>query len=58
MFLNLLSSSIILKASIAADATDGAMLLENRYGKQFLRVVAATFYPEYANNCSWVLRKK
>ena len=33
-------------------------MLTNRYGKQFLRVVAATFYPEYANNCSWVLRKK
>ena len=33
-------------------------MLENRYGRQFLRVVAATFYPEYANNCSWVLRKK
>ena len=32
--------------------------LENRYGRQFLRVVAATFYPEVANNCSWVLRKK
>ena len=33
-------------------------MLENRYGRQFLRVVAATFYPEVANNCSWVLRKK
>ena len=32
--------------------------LQNRYGRQFLRVVAATFYPEVANNCSWVLRKK
>jgi len=32
--------------------------LQNRYGRQFLRVVVATFYPEVANNCSWVLRKK
>ena len=32
--------------------------LQSRYGRQFLRVVAATFYPEVANNCSWVLRKK
>ena len=35
MFFNPLSSSIILKASIAADATDGAMLLENKYGLDF-----------------------
>tara|TARA_R110000737_G_scaffold304246_1_gene311530 strand:- start:426 stop:1274 length:849 start_codon:yes stop_codon:yes gene_type:complete len=33
-------------------------LLESRYGRQFLRVVAATPFPEYSNNCSWVLRKK
>ena len=33
-------------------------MLESRYGRQFLRVVAAAPYPEYANNCSWVLRKK
>ena len=33
-------------------------MLENRYGRQFLRVVAATFYPEVANNCSWIIRKK
>ena len=33
-------------------------MLESRYGRQFLRVLAAAPYPEYANNCSWVLRKK
>ena len=32
-------------------------LLEGRYGRQFLRVVAATFYPEVSNNCAWILRK-
>tara|TARA_R110000824_G_scaffold61832_2_gene164095 strand:+ start:2081 stop:2935 length:855 start_codon:yes stop_codon:yes gene_type:complete len=32
-------------------------LLQERYGKQFLRVVAATFYPEVSNNCAWILRK-
>ena len=31
--------------------------LEERYGRQFLRVVAATFYPEVSNNCAWILRK-
>ena len=33
-------------------------MLKARYGRQFLRVVAAAPYPEYSNNCSWVLRKK
>ena len=33
-------------------------MLVSRYGRQFLRVVAAAPYPEYSNNCSWVLRKK
>ena len=33
-------------------------MLKARFGRQFLRVVAATPYPEYSNNCSWVLRKK
>ena len=33
-------------------------MLEQRYGKQFLRVAAAVFYPEYSNNCAWVLTKK
>ena len=32
-------------------------ILKARFGKQFLRVVAATFYPEIANNCAWILRK-
>ena len=32
-------------------------VLKARFGKQFLRVVAATFYPEIANNCAWILRK-
>ena len=35
LFFNLLSSLTILKASIDADATDGGMLLENRYGLGF-----------------------
>jgi len=33
-------------------------MLEQRYGRQFLRMTAAVFYPEVANNCAWVLRKK
>jgi hypothetical protein len=33
-------------------------MLKQRYGKQFLRVACAAPYPEYANNCAWVLRKK
>ena len=33
-------------------------VLESRYGRQFLRVVAAAPFPEYSNNCSWVLWKK
>ena len=33
-------------------------MLEQRYGRQFLRMAAAVFYPEVANNCAWVLRKK
>lgn len=33
-------------------------MIQSRYGRQFLRVVAAAPYPEYSNNCSWVLRKK
>lgn len=32
-------------------------ILEERYGRQFLRVVAAIFYPEVSNNCAWILRK-
>ena len=32
-------------------------MLEQRYGRQFLRMAAAVFYPEVANNCAWVLRK-
>ena len=31
--------------------------MENRFGQHWIRVVAATFYPEVANNCNWVLRK-
>ena len=33
-------------------------MLKERFGRQFLRVVAATFYPETANNCFWRLSKK
>lgn len=32
-------------------------MLQNRYGRQFLRMVAAVFYPEVSNNCAWILRK-
>ena len=32
-------------------------ILKARFGKQFLRVFAATFYPEISNNCAWILRK-
>ena len=39
-------------------STEQFEMLEQRYGRQFLRVVAAAPYPEYANNCTWVLRKK
>jgi len=34
------------------------MMMEQRYGRQFLRMTSAVFYPEVANNCAWVLRKK
>jgi len=33
-------------------------MLEERFGRQFLRVAAATFYPETSNNCFWRLSKK
>ena len=33
-------------------------MLEERFGRQFLRVALATPYPEHANNCAWRLRKK
>ena len=33
-------------------------MLKERYGNHFLRVVCATPYPEFSNNCAWVLRKK
>ncbi len=39
-------------------STEQFEMLEQRYGRQFLRVVAAAPYPEYANNCAWILRKK
>ena len=38
--------------------TEQLLMLRERFGKQFLRMVVATPYPEYANNCAWVLRKK
>ena len=34
------------------------VLLNERFGRHFLRVMAATFYPEYSNNCAWRLTKK
>ena len=37
---------------------DQYKMMEQRYGRQFLRMAAAVFYPEVANNCAWVLRKK
>ena len=33
------------------------MMME-RYGQKWVRVVAATAYPEISNNCNWVLTKK
>jgi len=36
---------------------DQLEILEERYGRQFFRVVAATFFPQWANNCAWILRK-
>ena len=55
-----------LKAAMHKDVEDAEWrlwpdqfeILEERYGKQFLRVVAATFYPEVSNNCAWILRKR
>ena len=39
--------------------TDQQMImLTERFGKQFLRMAAATMYPEHANNCAWRLTKK
>jgi hypothetical protein len=39
--------------------TDDMMVyLEERFGRQFFRMVAAMFYPERANNCAWRLTKK
>ena len=39
--------------------TDEMMLyLEERFGRHFLRMVAAMPYPELANNCAWRLTKK
>ena len=32
-------------------------MLEERFGRQFMRVAAATFYPETSNNCFWRLSK-
>ena len=48
------------KARVFPEAwtTERLILLKERFGRQFLRMVAATFYPEQANNCAWVLRKK
>ena len=37
---------------------DQYKMMEQRYGRQFLRMTSAVFYPEVANNCAWVLRKK
>ena len=33
-------------------------IMKQRYGRQFLRVALAAPYPEFSNNCSWILRKK
>jgi len=32
-------------------------MLSARYGRQFLRMVAAVFFPQVSNNCAWTLRK-
>ena len=34
------------------------LMLQERFGKQFARMVLATPYPQFANNCAWVLRKE
>jgi len=34
------------------------VLLKERFGRHFLRMAAATPYPEYSNNCAWRLVKK
>ena len=50
------------KAQADPDArwwTDDMMVyLEERFGRQFFRMVAAMFYTERANNCAWRLTKK
>jgi len=33
-------------------------VMKDRYGKQFMRLAGAVFYPEVANNCAWRIRKK
>jgi SAM-dependent methyltransferase len=34
------------------------LMLHERFGKQFVRMVLATPYPQFANNCAWNLTKK
>ena len=34
------------------------LMLHERFGKQFARMVLATPYPQFANNCAWNLTKK
>jgi SAM-dependent methyltransferase len=34
------------------------LMLHERFGKQFARMVLATPYPQFANNCAWNLIKK
>jgi hypothetical protein len=38
--------------------TEQLLMLQERYGRQFFRMAAAVFFPEYANNCAWRLIKK
>ena len=33
-------------------------IYKGRFGNHWLRVVLAASYPEVANNCNWVLRRK
>ena len=32
--------------------------IQGRFDKNWSRVILATAYPETANNCNWILRKK
>lgn len=45
------------KRSVGWDP-DMVEMIKNRYGRHFQRVILAMPYPDVANNCNWILRKK